>query len=269
MTADTAALASISTRASLYEGLLGLGVARGSIVLLHSSMRAIGWVLGGAPTVVHAMLDVLGPDGTLVVYTQTAENRCPSRWTRPQFPRSMWARIRADMPAYDPVRTPSSTGRIAECVRNWPGAQRSLHPQTSFAAIGPAAAELLADHELESPLGERSPLRKMEIAGARVLLLGVGWDRCTAFHLAEYRLPGAAMYDNGCSVATETGRAWVTYRTTRLSAHDFGALGAAYERQRDEVTVYPIGQTQARLAPIDTAISFAGKWLACYRQRSP
>jgi hypothetical protein len=67
----------------------GSGVRPGGVLLVHSSLRALGWVSGGPLTVVHALLDLLGPDGTLVVPSQTADNRDPSTWTPPP-PEAWW-----------------------------------------------------------------------------------------------------------------------------------------------------------------------------------
>ena len=47
-------------------------------------------------------------------------------------------------------------------------------------------------HAPDCRLGERSPLARLEAGGARVLLLGAGYDTCTSFHLAEYRIPSPA-----------------------------------------------------------------------------
>jgi aminoglycoside 3-N-acetyltransferase len=76
---------------------------------------------------------------------------------------------------------------VAELFRSLPGVLRSGHPHRSFAAAGPHAAEITARHELESPVGEGSPLRVMYELGGSVLLLGVGHDKSTALHLAEHR----------------------------------------------------------------------------------
>jgi aminoglycoside 3-N-acetyltransferase len=163
------------TRASLAADLTALGLRAGDTVLMHSSLRSVGWVLGGQVAVVQALLDVLGPAGTLVVPTQTTGNSDPEYWTRPSVPETWWPVVREHMPAFDPAVTPSvGIGVLAEAVRTWPGAVRSNHPHTSFAAVGARAADLMATHELDSQLGEGSPLAALERVGARILLLGVG-----------------------------------------------------------------------------------------------
>ncbi|MDQ3787821.1 MAG: AAC(3) family N-acetyltransferase, partial [Actinomycetota bacterium] len=115
-----------ATRASLAADLTALGLSTGDTVLVHSSMKAIGWVPGGQVAVVQALLDALGADGTLVVPTQTGWNSDPKLWTRPPVPEDWWPTIREHMPAFDPAITPSrGIGAVAESVRTWPGAVRS------------------------------------------------------------------------------------------------------------------------------------------------
>jgi aminoglycoside 3-N-acetyltransferase len=254
------------TRASLAEGLSGFGLRRGDIVLLHSSLRSLGWVCGGAVAAVQALLDVLGPGGTLVVPTQTMDNSDPMHWRHPPVPESWWPVIREQMPAFDPAITPAlSLGVIAETVRTWPGAVRSNHPHTSFAAVGPAAAPLMADHRLDSQLGERSPLAALERADARVLLLGVGYDRCTAFHLAEYRIPDPPAFEFGAAVLTPAGRRWITYIDVATNSNDFAQLGAAFE-QSGAVHQGPVAAAHCRLFGLRPAVEFAVGWLAEHRK---
>src|SRR5215467_1319735 len=121
------------TRASLAADLRALGLRPGSVVIVHSSLSSLGWVCGGPVAVVEALLDVLGPNGTLVVPTHSGDNSDPAEWRRPPVPETWWPIIREHMPAYDPARTPSTgVGIIPETVRTWPGALRSNHPRTSF-----------------------------------------------------------------------------------------------------------------------------------------
>ncbi|GAB1512314.1 AAC(3) family N-acetyltransferase [Actinophytocola sp. KF-1] len=253
-----------ATRASLAADLTALGLSTGDIVLAHSSMKAIGWVPGGQVAVVQALLDVLGPEGTLVVPTQTGGNSEPKLWSRPPVPEEWWPTVREHMPAFDPAITPSrGIGAVAECVRTWPGAVRSNHPHTSFAAVGGRAAELMARHDLDSQLGEGSPLRALEDAGARVLLLGVGFDVCTAFHLAEYRVPTPKTEHSG-AILTERGREWVTYVDVATDSDDFDRLGAAYEPTAT-ILRGQVGKADARLFPLPEAVAFATDWLLANR----
>jgi aminoglycoside 3-N-acetyltransferase len=256
----------IGSRASLADDIRRIGVQAGDTVLAHSSLRAIGWVQGGARTVVRALLDVLGLAGTLVVPTQTADNRDPASWDDPPVPAAYWPQIRAQLPAFDPARSPSHRmGAVAECVRTWPGAIRSGHPQTSFAALGPAAAGLLAGHRLESQLGESSPLARLEEIGAKILLLGVGFDRCTAFHLAEYRLPNPPIMANSAAVATPIGRTWMQFPGVALDSADFAALGADLQARTDLVTAGVVGAAATRLLPLPADVAYAQGWLSVHR----
>ncbi|GHC86010.1 AAC(3) family N-acetyltransferase [Nocardiopsis terrae] len=256
------------TRPDLAEDLTGLGVAPGDTLLVHTSLRSLGWVCGADQTVVHALLDAVGPAGTLVVPTQTGDNSDPSGWADPPVPESWWETVRAQTPAFDPATTPSvRMGRVPERIRTWPGAVRSTHPQTSFAALGPHAARLMHPHPLESALGEGSPLARLEEEGARVLLLGAGYDSCTAFHLAEYRVPDPPTEPSSCAVRTPDGaREWVTYTGVALDESDFPALGTAFE-VTGAVTTGPVGSATARLFPLAEAVAFATSWLA--RNRPP
>ncbi|WP_344083099.1 AAC(3) family N-acetyltransferase [Luedemannella helvata] len=256
------------TRSVLAAELRHLGLEAGDVVLVHSSLKALGWVCGGPVTVVDALLDVLGPDGTLVSYAQSPDNRDPARWHHRPVPPEWWPTIRANLPAFDPATTPCrELGLVAETIRTWPGAVRSAHPQTSFTAVGAAAGDLMAVHDLESELGERSPLAALEAINARILLLGVGYDRCTAFHLAECRLPGGTPRSNACRVRTATGAEWISFEGTAHDSSDFKDLGAAYERTSGAVRRKCIGAGHARLMPLPGAVTFATAWLRQARCR--
>lgn len=243
-----------------------LGVRPGETLLVHSSLSSLGWVCGGPVAVVRALLDALAPGGTLVVPTQTGDLSDPALWANPAVPEEWWTTIRTAMPPYDPLVTPSrGVGVLPETVRTWPGALRSAHPQTSFAALGPRAAEIVGDHAPDCRLGERSPLARLEALGARVLLLGAGYATCTAFHLAEYRVP---------SPLVRVGRpgpvGWETVTEVSISSERFDELGHDFERDRPAgrpVVRGRIGAAEARLFPVADAVAYAERWLALHRPR--
>ncbi|WP_037573641.1 aminoglycoside N(3)-acetyltransferase [Phaeacidiphilus oryzae] len=202
--------------------LAELGVRPGGVLLVQSSMRALGVVSGGVDSAIAALRAVLGPEGTLVVYTATDENSTTSRAHRSRIRHLterqasvLWDR----MPPYDPERTPASPtlGVLSERVRRLPGALRSAHPQTSFAAIGPQARRITEGHALTSHLGERSPLARLYELDAQNLLVGVGLEVATALHLAEYRRGGLRQQMYSCKVLGPDGRPrWVSFTDAAL-----------------------------------------------------
>jgi aminoglycoside 3-N-acetyltransferase len=118
-----------ATSRSITEDLVSLGVRPGSMLLIHSSLSALGWVCGGAPAVICALLNALGPTGTLVMPTHSTQLTDPASWTSPPVPDSWWETIREASLPYDPAITPTrGMGAIAEAFRSWPGVVRSAHP---------------------------------------------------------------------------------------------------------------------------------------------
>jgi aminoglycoside 3-N-acetyltransferase len=256
-----AASAAPVTRASLAADLGRLGVRPGSVTLVHTSLSALGWVCGGAQAVVEALLDALGPEGTLVVPTHTNGNSDPSTWQNPPVPEAWWPVIREHMPAYDPLVTPArGIGAVVEVARIWPGARRSDHPQDSFAAIGPQAEAVTADHALDSGFGERSPRARVHDLDGDVLLLGAGHDSNTSLHLAEHRVPDPRREPYGAAVMTPEGRRWVTWEDVVADESDFGELGAAFDAT-GAVTVGRVGAGEARLMRQRELVAFAVEWM--------
>ena len=250
-----------ASRPSVDLGLLtadlrSLGLARGRDLLVHCSLSAIGWVDGGPATLLQAIADLAGPAATIVVSAQTPWTSRTSQAFRTAtagLDQDGIDRYAAELPAFDPESTPSyRTGMFAEHVRTCRGACRSAHPQASFAALGPAAAAIASGHDPECHLGEQSPLRWLYDADAAILLLGVGYAVCSAFHLAEYRVHGGAQVQGA-----------------DLDDSDFELIGSALEanfRHRpDAPRSGYIGMAGSRLVPMRTAVNFAIGWMEQHR----
>jgi aminoglycoside 3-N-acetyltransferase len=255
-------------RQQIQTALAALGLEAGRDVLVHCSMRAIGPIDGGPATLVEAIRGVIGSAGTLVVPAQTPDNSTTSpvfhRAVRGMDDRARSAYIHA-MPGFDRATTPSyGMGAFAEHVRRDAASARSAHPQTSFAALGRRAGELMAVHDLDCHLGERSPLGALYERDALVLLLGVGYWACTAFHLAEYRRRHRTVRDYECFTVENGQRRQWNFRALHLDDSDFDKIGNAFE-QEHAVAAGLMGTGQTRALSIRLAVDFAVGWMDAHR----
>ncbi|MBX9623570.1 MAG: AAC(3) family N-acetyltransferase, partial [Gemmataceae bacterium] len=157
-----------ATRRRLAADLGRLGVRPGGVLIVHSSLSAVGYVPGGPAAVIGALADAVGPAGTLVLPTHT------------------WEWVEGGLREFDARTTPSCVGKLTEVFRALPGAVRSLHPTHSVAALGPDAEALTAGHEAApTPCGAGTPYATCLDRGGQILLLGAGLGSNTAFHTAE------------------------------------------------------------------------------------
>jgi aminoglycoside 3-N-acetyltransferase len=174
--------------------LHALGVAPGSLVVVHTSFKAVGE--GTPDSLIDALLAAVGPNGTLVMPAMSGD----------------------DDQVFDPARTDCrGMGVVADTFWRRPGVLRSDNI-SSFAACGPLAPAVTAPHPLAPPHGIDSPVGRVAALGGKVLLLGVGHSEDTTVHLAEclaavpYRLrkyattrDGRVEYDeNDCCCARFT-----------------------------------------------------------------
>lgn len=258
------------TPISLAGDLRALGVRPGMLLNVHCAMSKLGWVVGGAQSVVGALLEVLGPEGTLMMPAHSAQLSDPANWKRPPAPETWWATIRAEMPAYDPERTPTRfMGAVAELFRSWPGVLRSDHPQTSHAAIGPLAGEIVRGHPLECLFGDESPIGRLYALDGHVLLLGVDHGNNTVLHLAEDQaeFPGKHRHTEGAPVMEAGERRWQAFEPVQVSDDDFAELGEAFAATGLEIRGL-VGSAQARLMRAREVVDFARPWLETSRRGS-
>lgn len=257
----------ILTLPELTDQLRACGITEGQTVIAHISLSRLGFVVGGAETVVRALLALLGPSGTLMMPAQSWKNLDPETGVHWEEPKEWWPIIREHWPAYDPAVTPSiGMGAVAEMLRTWPGAVRSDHPARSFAAVGPRARRLTEGHDLSNIFGDGSPLDKLYQSDGYVLLIGVGHDKNTSLHLAENRAgyPSKRTVQESSAMLVDGVRRWVTYSTLEVDDHDFVDLGKDYE-QESGLPVYQVGGAEVRFFKQRPFVDWAAAWMEQHR----
>lgn len=257
-----------ATLPALVGDLRALGVAEGQVLMAHSSLRSLGYVLGGAPTVVRALLAALGDRGTLVMPAFSPEVSDPARWSDPAVPPEWVERARAHVPAYDTDTTPTSMGAIPEAFRRWPGARRGPHPQVSVCARGPRAAAIVEPHALAWGQGAGSPFHRLAEMDAGLLLLGVGFNRATLLHYAESLVPHGRRKTRRIPAGDGAQRSWVEVPDVGDDLDTrFPAIGAAYLAE-GRARRGKVGAADSVLASARDLVAFASQNLAQALDRS-
>lgn len=158
------------TKEDIERGLRKLGLKKGDVLCVHSSLSSFGYVEGGADAVINALLETVGEEGTIVMPTYSTNRKKIERTQREIELGVTW---KYKILPYDPQKTPCWTGRIPETFRKKKRAIRNQNPTHSLAAIGPKANEIVQGW------------RKLLHADGYILLLGVSLGCCSAMHLAE------------------------------------------------------------------------------------
>ena len=257
------------TVSSLMGDLRALGVEAGSALIVHSSLKSLGWVCGGPVAVIQALERALGPGGTLVMPTHSGDLSDPAQWRNPPVPEPWWEIIRQTMPAYDPDLTPTrQMGAIPETFRKQRGVLRSAHPQVSFAAWGSHAQYVTEKHAIEVDLGEGSPLARVYELGGHVLLLGVGHGNNTSLHLSEYRADykGKRQSRNGAPMMVSGRREWVWCEYLSINDDDFAVIGESFARETGLQRTGRVGNATALLFPQRAIVDYGVQWMERYRR---
>ena len=245
----------------LVQQLKALGIREGMVLEVHSSLKAIGYVIGGAQSVVNALQQAVGYDGTLVMPIQSRENTEPSYWIDPPASRDLWEKIRNTTPGFnaDASEFPLM-GAVGQNLNRRPGAYQSYHPNCAFVTYGKYGKLIAHQHDLDFALGEQSPLGAMYLLPSYILLIGVGYDCCTGMHLGEYRSNVRDIIVQGGAIEENGYRKWVRYLDLDLDSDEFPEIGKAME-EKGMVTTGTLGNSSCRLMKFAEAVDFTCEYL--------
>lgn len=157
----------------LIDDLALMGLKSGDHLGLSLSLKSIGYVKGGPKTIIEALLEVVGPDGTLMMNAYT------------EFFYLAEVRLGWTDYVYNYRSTRVNTGIVPETFRQWEKSIRSKHPTHSNVAFGKYASALLAGHDENA--SAYLPYSRLSEINGKYLAIGIG-ERLVGFrHQAQYK----------------------------------------------------------------------------------
>lgn len=258
----------VITRDHVLAGLGELNLPSGAVVIVHTSLSAFGHVEGGADTLLRALRERIGPQGTVVVPTFTSDlikDPCQAAGADPS---AGIAVQRATVPLFrDDL--PTTLGALPSAVLADPERLRSRHPWASVAAVGAQAQQITAKQSLAYALGSDSPFARMYDLGGFILLLGVGHTRNTFLHHAESLVEAHRRKIRRFPYMVEGERVWLEVADVAGDRERyFPAVGGAAERE-GLVRRGRIGGAECRLMAVRPFIDFARRELSSLLLRAP
>ena len=158
------------TKENLIRDLEKMNLEPTDALMVHSSMKSIGPVEGGADTVVDAFMEYF-EKGLFMTPTHT------------------WAQMSEEYSLFDPINEPACVGIIPNVFRKREGVVRSLHPTHSIAAYGPRAKEYVKGEEnITTPADPKGCWGRLLDINAKILMLGCTHIRNTYIHAVEEML---------------------------------------------------------------------------------
>lgn len=158
----------------LFAGFRSLGLNPGDVVMLHSSLKSLGYVEGGPTTLIQALYDAISPGGTLIIPTYYQPGG------------SILATCKMEGYFFDPRIHGTGLGALPAAFLKFPGIERSIHPTHSVSAVGPQAKYVTESHHLApSIFGQGSPWQRCVELNAKILGVGISMGPVTFYHLLE------------------------------------------------------------------------------------
>ncbi len=249
----------------LVADLKALGLAAGDGVFVHSALGQIGYVIGGPRGLIEAMIDVVGDAGLIGMPGFSRDAYDPVTMHDVKVSDAEHARIKDQVPGFDPSRSNASqNGSVPEAFRMWPGAVRSPHPTSSVLLWGRDASAYAANHDPHgwatgpaSPWGQLMDRRRMKI-----LLIGVGWNRCSALHAAESVAKHKRTKIRHFKLGDQRDGVWTNAPDVADDLDTlFPLVGAAWEAE-GEVRAGMMGGAKSLLTDYGPLVRFAANWIS-------
>ncbi len=178
----------VRSKTDLIEIFSKVGVDQGMNLMVHSSMKSLGYIVNGALDVIDSLTELVGEKGTILMPSHSGQLTDPADWKIGDFSFADKDIISKNMAPFNPRLTQiRNRGEIPRVFLMYPNVFRSQHPINSVSARGKMAKYFTSLHDLNDSEGENSPVGRLYEKNGHVLLIGVDLSRCSAIHLAEFK----------------------------------------------------------------------------------
>ncbi|WP_354625737.1 AAC(3) family N-acetyltransferase [Psychromonas sp. MME2] len=239
----------MQNKATLLNELQVAAIDPTGVLLIHSSMKALGEIEGGAETVINAFSEYM-QNGLLIIPTHTWAPHCNSD------------------NRYDPDTEPACTGILGELFRQCNGVVRSLHPTHSVAALGDDAEAFIAGEEqYDTPCPPNGVWGRLEQCDAQILFLGCPLSKNTFIHSIEekFNIP-LRLSKSFSQYQIKNGAEWIS-RPMRKHESPCGDISLNYAKllpvflQRGAAKQVTIGESISYLCSANQMAAICGEYL--------
>lgn len=250
---------SILTKDELVNKLKKLGVTSSMILEVHVSLDALPYVVGGAQSVVDALMELAKDGGTIMMDLNPLDTCDPSLWKNPSVSPWLYEDIRKNTPAFQPSLCDIGNDPIVENFRKRDGVVFSGHPKYCYAAWGRYAKLLCNRQSLHFPLAEESPVARLYELKGYVLNIGCPFSDITCLHLAEYRSDCRPIKIETSCVNMDGQKQWKRYLDLEIDDSEFNRIRSNL-LNADQIRTESIGDCEMELFQATNAIDEATKY---------
>lgn len=245
--------------------LRAAGINPGDGLFVHTALGQIGPVIGGPRGVIQALINAVGPTGLIGMPGFSTDAYDPVEIHSLDVTPKRHDQIKRQVPGFDKARSNVlENGAVPEAFRRWPDVVRSAHPTSSTLLFGSDAKDLSRSHDPYGwPTGPDTPWSRLRSRpNMKILLIGVGWNRCSALHAAESAAEFRRTVTRTFKLGNGPDARWITAPDVSDDLDRlFPLVGAAWEKTGN-VRLGKIGKADFKLTGYDKLVEFASTWIS-------
>lgn len=261
---DNKEINTIINKDDLKQSFFDMGINQGDVIELAVNLDKLDYIVGGCQTLIDALIEILTPDGTLVISCLFKDNREPFKQDNPVFCYEIVDSLRANMPSFNPLIN-ISYSPLVDSFRLRDSVLYSKHPYYCFAAWGKYASFIINRQSLHFGLGEDSPTARLVELRSKYLCIGCGIDQLMSMRLAQVRSETCPIELDGACIENNGYVLWKKYLDYQMDSSQFNAF-IPQLLALGKIHSYLLNKTQCYVGQVDELVAHYTNFL---ENRSP